>query len=211
MERKSNLSTTLKQINEIVIEVKEKIDQMSNFKIKHSQPALVLLQTYLKCAECIKDLTCKLGSLTRSIRDKYMQASLKRQILQQSFISNKLFLRLEGELVELFCENNTSLCWDSVNSDLTDSVESDTQYRGITIDELCKVAQSLQTNICIDLKELDFDFNNQKLCTVVKLTPVFLLSNKEPTIFINLNEFVYTPGVFEAIFLKKLIAAKFKK
>ena len=35
MERKSNLSTTLKQVDEVVIEVKEKIDQMSNFKIGH--------------------------------------------------------------------------------------------------------------------------------------------------------------------------------
>ena len=102
----------------------------------------------------------------------------------------------------MFCENNTSLSWESVTSDLADSVESNTQYKGISIDELCKVAQSLQRNICIYLKELDFDFNNQKLCTVVKLMSVFLLSNKDTTILINLHKLVYTPGVFEAIFLK---------
>ena len=111
MERKSNLSNTLKQIDDVVIEVKEKIDQMSNFKIEHSQPALVLSQTYLKRAECIKDLICMLGGLTRSIQDKYMLANLKRRISQQSTISDKLFLRSEEELFELFCENNTSLSW----------------------------------------------------------------------------------------------------
>ena len=83
MERKSNLSTTLKQINEVVIEVKEKIDQMSNFKIELSQLALVLSQTYLKRTECIKDLICMLGSLARSIQDKYMLENLKRRISQQ--------------------------------------------------------------------------------------------------------------------------------
>ena len=31
---------------------------------------------------------------------------------------------------------------------------------------------------------------------------VFLLSNKDTTILINLHKLVYTPGVFEAIFLK---------
>ena len=176
---------------------------MSNFKIEHSQPALVHSQTYLKHEECIKDLICMLGGLTRSIQDKYMLANLERQILQQSTISNKLFLKSDEELFGLFCKNNTSLSWESVNSDLADFVESNTQYKGITIDELCKAAQSLQRNICIDLKELDFDFNNQKLRTVVKLTTVFLLSNKDTTILINLHKFVYTPGVFEAIFLKK--------
>ena len=143
MERKLNLSTTLKQINEVVIEVKEKIDQMSNFKIELFQPALVLSQTYLKRTECIKDLICMLGSLARSIQDKYMLENLKRRISQQWTTSNKLFLRSEEELVELFCENNTSLSWESVSSDLTDSVEPNTKYKGITIDELCKVAQSL--------------------------------------------------------------------
>ena len=171
MERKSNLSTTLKQVDEVVIEVKEKIDQMSNFKIGHSQPAPVLSQTYLKRTECIKDLICMLGGLTRSIQDKYMLANLKRRISQQSTISNKLFLR--RNYLSFFCENNTSSSWESVNSDLADSVESDTQHKGIAIDELCKVAQSLQRNICIDLKELDFDFNNQKLRTFVKLMPMF--------------------------------------
>ena len=83
MECKSNLSTTLKQINEVVIEVKEKIDQMSNFKIELFQPALVLSQTYLKRTECIKDLICMLGSLARSIQDKYMLENLKRRISQQ--------------------------------------------------------------------------------------------------------------------------------
>ena len=86
-------------------------------------------------------------------------------------------MRSEEELVELFCENNTSLSWESVSSNLTDSVESNTQYKGITIDELCKVAQSLPRSICIDLKELNFDFNNQELRAVVKLMPAFLLSN----------------------------------
>ena len=86
-------------------------------------------------------------------------------------------MRSEEELVELFCENNTSLSWESVSSNLTDSVESNTQYKGITIDELCKIAQSLPRNICIDLKELNFDFNNQELRAVVKLMPAFLLSN----------------------------------
>ena len=88
------------------------------------------------------------------------------------------------------------------NSDLADSVRANTQCKGITIDELREVAQSLQRNICVDLKELDFDFNNQKLRTVVKLVPVFLLSNTDTTILINHHEFVYMPGVFEAIFLK---------
>ena len=62
----------------------------------------------------------------------------------------------------------------------------------------------LEGNVCIDLKELDFDVSIEKLRMMVKLIPVFFfICNKNISLLIDLNEFVYTPAVFEAIFLKK--------
>ena len=109
-------------------------------------------------------------------------------------------------MFELFCENNTDLSWESVNSDIGDSFESDVKYKEVSVDELSTVSQMLEGNICIDLKELDLDVSIEKLRMIVKLMPVFFICNKNFSLLINLHEFVYTPGVFEAIFLKKRLS-----
>ena len=60
-------------------------------------------------------------------------------------------------------------------------------------------------NICIDLNELEFNVSIEKLHMIVKLIPVFFIHNKNISPFTNLHESVYTPRVFETIFLKKII------
>ena len=109
-------------------------------------------------------------------------------------------------MFELFCENNTDLSWESVNSDTGDSYESDVKYNEVSVDELSTASQMLEGNICIDLKELDLDVSIEKLRMIVKLMPVFFICNKNFSLLINLHEFVYTPGVFETIFLKKRLS-----
>ena len=97
-------------------------------------------------------------------------------------------------MFELFCENNTDLSWESVNSDTGDSYESDVKYNEVSVDELSTASQMLEGNIL------------EKLRMIVKLMPVFFICNKNFSLLINLHEFVYTPGVFETIFLKKRLS-----
>ena len=109
-------------------------------------------------------------------------------------------------MFKLFSENNTDLNWESINSDLADSCESNVKYKEVSVDQLSTVSQMLGGNICIDLNELEFNVSIEKLHMIVKLIPVFFIQNKNISPFTNLHESVYTPRVFEAIFLKKIIS-----
>ena len=192
VELETNLAATLKTIEQMAKDIKENIDNITSLKIDHSQPALVL-----------RNLMCAIVNLADKVLDTYLLANLKRRITQQSNLAKKLFIRQNYEMFEPFCENSNDLSWESINSDLADSYESNVKYKEVPVDELSTVSQMLEVNICIDLKELDVDISIEKLRMIVKLMPVFFICNKNISHLINLHEFVYAPGFFEAIFLKK--------
>ena len=55
VERETNLAATLKTIEQMAKDIKENVDNITSLKIDHSQPAIVLSQTYLKRAENIRN------------------------------------------------------------------------------------------------------------------------------------------------------------
>ena len=67
---------------------------------------------------------CAIVNLSDKVRDTYLIATLKRRTTQQSNLAKKLFIWQNDEMFELFCENNTDLSWESVNSEFADSYES---------------------------------------------------------------------------------------
>jgi len=67
-----------------------------------------------------------------------------------------MFLRSKEELCNLFCENNSNLSWETVNSYLMDAIESNVNFHSISIEGLVEVQQILEGNICINLKKTKF-------------------------------------------------------
>ena len=51
------------------------------------------------------------------------------------------------------------------------------------------------------MSELPFNVTPEKVRKIVKLMPVIYLKNNQNSAFVNLHEFVFTPGIFESIFL----------
>ena len=82
VERKTNLAVTLKTTEQMAEDIKENVDNISSLKIDHSQPAIVLSQTYVKRAENIRNLMCAIVNLTDKVQDSYLLANLKRRITQ---------------------------------------------------------------------------------------------------------------------------------
>ena len=82
VERKTNLAVTLKTTEQMAEDTKENVDNITSLKIDHSQPAIVLSQTYVKRAENIRNLMCAIVSLTDKVQDSYLLANLKRRITQ---------------------------------------------------------------------------------------------------------------------------------
>ena len=102
VEQKINLAATLKTIEQMVKNIKENVDKITSLKINHSQPAIVLSQTYLKCPENIRNLMCAIVNLTNKVQDTYLLANLKRQITQHLNLAKKLFIQQDDEMFELF-------------------------------------------------------------------------------------------------------------
>ena len=63
--------------------------------------------------------------------------------------------------------------------------------------DLIHVALLISSNIVTHLAELNL--TNEAIDVVVKLFPVLYVCNKDVHCFINIHEFVYTPGVFETL------------
>ena len=81
----------------------------------------------------------------------------------------------------------------------TDYVNSRTQISGIEINHLIQIATKLQENIVANENELQVPVTPDLVRKTVKIMPVMYLKNIDKSLFINLHEFVLTPGAFELI------------
>lgn len=71
-----------------------------------------------------------------------------------------------------------------------------------TIVELMLAATEIRTNIFTNINDFNFDMPFEKVSKIIKLMPVMFINNKDSSFFLNLQEFIYTPDVFELIFMK---------
>ena len=82
--------------------------------------AFALSQTYLKRAEYIKDLLAIIGNIKCLINSKLLK-NLRKRVKQQEQKENANFVRSEKELLQFFCENDTTLTWDDIFDKLIES------------------------------------------------------------------------------------------
>ena len=88
-----------------------------------------------------------------------------------------------------------------VQDNLMDFENSRFNLGTIEIDGLLTTAGILSENVVTFMSELAFNVTPEKLRKIVKLMPVIYLKNNRNSAFVNLHEFVFTPGIFESIFL----------
>ena len=147
------------------------------------------------------NLLTLLGVLKDKITDPELLIALHRHIKQQNEIVNKSFIRNSDEMLNFFCENNTQLTWADVENNLILYINSRTEVPGIETDELIRASDTIKQNIVTYERELEFSMAPEKVRKIVKTMPVMYLKSQIKSLFINLHEFVLTPGVFESILL----------
>ena len=76
------------------------------------------------------------------------------------------------------------------------------QISGIEINHLIQAATKLQENIVTNENELQVPVTPNLVRKTVKIMPAMYLKNIDKSLFINLHEFVLTPGAFELILLQ---------
>ena len=100
-----------------------------------------------------------------------------------------------------FCKNNTQLAWADLKGNLILYINSPTEVPGIETDELIRASDTIQQNIVTYEREFEFSMTPKKGRKIVKKMPVMYLKSQTKSLFINLHEFVLTPGAFKSILL----------
>ena len=142
-----------------------------------------------------------LSVLKDKITDPELLITLHRHIKQQNEIVNKSFIRNSDEMLNFFCENNTQLTWADVEDNLILYINSRTEVPSTETDELIQASDIIKQNIVTYERELEFSMTPEKVRKIVKTMPVMYLKSQIKSLFINLHEFVLTPGVFESVLL----------
>ena len=71
----------------------------------------------------------------------------------------------------------------------------------VEVDNLVQASKKLRENIATNESELELSVTRELMWKIVKLMPVMYLKNQDKSVFINLHEFIITPGAFEMIML----------
>ena len=88
-----------------------------------------------------------------------------------------------------------------VQDNLIDFENSRIDLGATEIDGLLNASSSLCENVVTFISELSFTVTPEKIRKMVKLMTVICFKNNQHSTFLNLYEFVFTPGIFESIFL----------
>ena len=88
-----------------------------------------------------------------------------------------------------------------VQDNLVDFENSRIDLGTIEIDVLLIASSGLCENVVTFISELPFTVTPKKLRKMVKLIPVIYFKSKQNSTFLNLHEFVFTPGILESMLL----------
>jgi len=206
-DRITELSKNLKIVDNQIQTVKTTFLEICSFSERFQTPmsSFELSQTYMKKSASMTSLIVELGRLKDLIGNNDLLTSIKRRLKQQNKVINNLFVRNENEFIECYCENDTKLTWNMVENEIIDHQNSRTDLKTIDIEELSHAAAVFQDNIVSYESDINFPLTPEKIRKLVKLMPVIYLSKEKKSLFINLHEFLYTPGAFEMLFLREVI------
>lgn len=164
--------------------------------------AALLSETYLKKAEKIKESIFFIVIIQTKINDKYLLNNLQRRVNQQK--NNAKTTRNPREHHKCICYNNSKLSWEETFDVFLDNENSNTPRKPLTTTQLIKIGQIISENIVTTVSEIGIIMNDDCLHQILKHMPVMYLKHcdlktNQPGVFLNLYEFVYTPGAIEAL------------
>ena len=181
----------MRTIQELIQSLVELLKHCATLNPPKHASAIVLSETFLKRSHCIKDIIIACGKLKAEITDNFVIKSFKRRIGQQNETLSSEF-KIDGDRdIGFSCLNDTSLSWTKVSETLIEE-----ELLGNTGDlssaQLQKAVEIISSNIVTTVCELNFP------CSQTSIDQLFVTSN-QGSFFINLHEFVYSPGSLELL------------
>ena len=155
--------------------------------------AIAISQTFLKKAQHISDLLAIGGNLMEVINEKVIH-DLRRRISQQKAHVDKSFLRNVNELTTFYCENDTRLNWSEVFENLVSLTNLKENHAALDNSALIEIATLISSNIVTYESEIPYSLTPQNICQITRLFPIIFNKTANGGSFLNLHEFVYTPG-----------------
>ena len=104
-----------------------------------------------------------------------------------------------GELAECFC-CNCKLTWEATFDNILEQENNGSLQQLLSCKQLKDTAYVISKNIVISPDEIECVKTNKATHQDLKLIPVMLIK-REKLVYVNLHEFVYTPGALEAFLL----------
>lgn len=196
-KRNSNIKSNLREIDIKCSELAMIFGEVCKLRTNPTMRAALISETYLKKAEKIKELICTIGIIQTKITNKDLLSNLRRRLKQQS---NNSTSRKSGELHKCICYNNSKLSWEDTFDVFLDHENSNLALHGpLTTTQLTEIGQIISENIVTTVSEIEIVMNDDCLHQILRHMPVMFLKTEKSGVFLNLQEFVYTPGAIEAL------------
>ena len=125
---------------------------------------------------------------------------IRRRLKQQQNNQVNIISRKPNELTKCSCYNNSDHTWEKTFDNILEMENSRIVQQPLSYENLKDIANIMSENIVTLAEELDFFMSNDAIHQILRVMPVMLLK-REKCIFLNLHEFIYTPGVIEALLL----------
>ena len=197
-KRKSKISEHLEKIDAAVLTLVQNLKEAAISTPTAQMNSSMLSTTFLKKSNAIKLVLANGAKLQALLNDSAFINNIKRRLKEcENRSDNKILSHSEG--LELFCENNTSISWDLVNDLLIDMENSRTITAPLNSVQLIKAADLISSNTVTLVNDLNLPVGDAAVGQLVKTFPVLYLRKGSSGYFINLHEFIYTPGVFDDI------------
>ena len=193
-KRKTMLSDNLDGISRQCDQIVSSLNDVSSVRVTNMVATLISSQ-YLIKAERIKNLTVQLSVLQTKITEKNLIYALRRRLKQQDGCDVDMS-RSGNELPKCFCYNNAKLTWDEVFDELVNIENSNISLKPLPVNVIVQVAKIMSENLVIYESDLPLPLNTVERLQILKLMPLMYLSTG---VYLNLCEFIYTPGAFEII------------
>jgi len=203
-KKKPELKNCVDNLKNLFSELIQILSDILDIKCSTEMISFALSQTYLKNAETINKMISQIGKLNEALSNDDLFTSLRRRIAQQTQNSEKGFYRGESELLQFFCENDARRQWADVIDDII-SFENGREKQCLSTTDLKHIVADISENIVIDIDSLEIKLSDVQLKFLTRFLPVIYAFRNSSNYFINLHEYIYTPGAFEALMFSESI------
>ena len=185
------VSEHIDKVDSLVKEMKLKVEECIKCNVKGD--SMVIGMSYLKKAECVKNIFCTGTNFQTLLTDKKFLKTVKR-LAERNEKASKANTTTEWSTI---CYKYTYLQWDSVIRTLIDYQNSRVITNTLSVEKLLEIGETILSNIVTSCSAIAIQTINE--IQVSKFFLVIYIFKKGYGVLLNLEEFLYYPGALELL------------